>query len=461
MIIRPQPGPQEDMLACSADVLFYGGAAGGGKTWSLLVDPLRAIHLDGFRGAIFRRESVQITNDGGLWDESEKVYRLLGAESVQSPQYRWRFADADSSIAFLHINQEKDVEKYQGAQFAFLGFDELTHFTKKQFLYMLSRLRSTCGVKPWVRATMNPDADSWVLEFIEPFLDGEGYPDPEKCGKLRWFVIEDGGVKWVDEVTEDAKSFTFIPASIYDNKILLKADPAYLANLKAQDNVTRARLLGGNWYATHADGMFKDHQIEVVDDAPHGLQWVRYWDLANTEPNEKNKDPDWTAGALCAMTWEEVVDPETRESINIPTLWVADMRHAQLSGDKKRKMMTDTARADGRDVEIIIEQEGGSSGSEVGEQYVRQVFASYRCILDRPTGSKVQRATAWLPAAESGRVKFVAGPWVNGALQEIQTFPKKKKDQVDAISGAYAHLIQYGPPRKSSSIHTSRGYTPL
>src|SRR5690606_2742766 len=163
-IIAPQPGPQTAFLSTSADIAIYGGAAGGGKSWALLLEPLRHIHNPKFGGVIFRRESKQVTNEGGLWDESEKIYPLVGAKP-RVGDLQWVFPSG-CCLTFAHLQHETDKLSWQGSQIAFIGFDELTHFTRTQFFYMLSRNRSLCGVAPYIRATTNPDADSWVAEFI-------------------------------------------------------------------------------------------------------------------------------------------------------------------------------------------------------------------------------------------------------------------------------------------------------
>ena len=126
-------------------------------------------------------------------------------------------------------------------------FDELTHFSEAQFFYMLSRNRSTCGVKPYVRATCNPDTDSWVADFIEWWINQEtGYAIPERLGVLRYFYRIEGELIWgesIEELTEKCtgvegfspdlcKSVTFIASSVYDNEALLRIDPGYLANLR-------------------------------------------------------------------------------------------------------------------------------------------------------------------------------------------------------------------------------------
>src|SRR5208337_2877240 len=185
-------------------------------------------------------------------------------------------------------------------------FDELTHFSKDQFFYLLSRNRSTCGIKPYIRATCNPDADSWVSEFISFWIDQDtGFPIPERAGKLRYFIRLNDSLLWADskhELSEQygkenlPKSVTFIPASVLDNKKLLSVNPEYLSNLNALPIVERARLLEGNWKIRPAAGLFFQRSwCEVVDAVPADLNIVRYWDLAATEKTNNN-DPDFSVG---------------------------------------------------------------------------------------------------------------------------------------------------------------------
>lgn len=255
-------------LSSPADIVIGGAAAGVGKTFCLLMDPLRDIEVKGFGGVIFRRTSPQIRNEGGLWDTSMGLYPYVGATPKESV-LEWHFPKGPK-IKFSHLEHEKNIFDWQGAQVPFIGFDELPHFTKKMFFYLLSRNRSTCGVKPYVRATCNPDPESWVYELIRWWIDEDtGYPIPERNGVIRYFVVDGESYIWGDtegEVIEAAwhlleapvtrsgidpkefvKSLTFISGDIYQNKELLSANPAYLANLMAQDEQTRTQLLDGNW----------------------------------------------------------------------------------------------------------------------------------------------------------------------------------------------------------------------
>lgn len=267
-IIKPQNGFQTKALQSDADIAIIGGAAGPGKTFALLLESIRHTSNKDFGGVIFRRTSPQIRSEGGLWDTSFELYPVCKAQPRETSM-EWLFPSG-AKIKFSHLEYEKNKLDWQGSQIAFIGWDELCHFTETMFFYLLSRNRSTCGVKPYMRATCNPDPDSWVARLIDWWIDSDtGLPIPERDGVVRYFIKYGDNYIWGDsysEVEEKAahileplitksgliasdfiKSITFINGSVYENKILLAADPAYLANLLSQDEATRIQLLDGNW----------------------------------------------------------------------------------------------------------------------------------------------------------------------------------------------------------------------
>jgi len=297
-IIRPQEGYQLDFASSPADICIGGGAAGVGKTFSLLLEPIRHKDVEGFGSVIFRRTNPQIRNEGGLWDTSIQLYSCLDATPRQS-SLEWMFGK--SKLKFSNLEYEKNIYDWQGSQIPLIGFDELTHFTKKMFFYLLTRNRSVCGVNPYVRATCNPDPDSWVAEFIAWWIDQDtGYAIPERRGVLRYLIVDGDNFIWGDSkedviqkgwhILEDVvnkskinpdefvKSVTFIGGSIYDNKELLKENPAYLGNLLAQDKETQSALLHSNWKTVISDndiyeysatrGLF-NNVYELDDNTPY------------------------------------------------------------------------------------------------------------------------------------------------------------------------------------------------
>lgn len=287
--IQPQPGFQWSVLSNPADVIIMGGSAGCGKTYTLLLEPIRHLDVQGYDALIFRREHVQIFSPGGLWDKATELY--LGLPYPYSPQVRqnhpsFRFPTG-SSVNFAHLNQVRDVLKYQGAQIAYIAFDELTHFEEYQFFYMLSRNRTTCGVKPIIRASTNPQGEGWVKELIQWWIFPDDHPDEtvrclpirERAGLLRYFVRYDNKIYWGDTQQEAwdqlpeaeqakipvsaVKSLTFIGGKLADNPELTRKDPGYVGGLLAQSEEDRVQLLDGRWINPDADArrLYDDDEI--------------------------------------------------------------------------------------------------------------------------------------------------------------------------------------------------------
>lgn len=448
--LSPQQGPQEMFLRSSAEIAIYGGAAGGGKTYALLLDLLRYKNVPGFKGIVFRKEYTQITNPGGLIDESMEIYNAIpGAVLYKSPKYHWNF-DRNATLSFDYMAREKDKYRFQGAQICMIAFDELTHFSEGMFFYMLSRNRSTCGVKPYIRATCNPDPDSWVADFISWWLDPEtGYPIPERSGKVRFFLrieekvywsssrrqlIEEHGAALVAEHGEKkalsmCKSATFISSSIYDNKKLLAKDPGYLANLNGLSLVEKERLLKGNWKIRPAAGLyFKREQARMVRSIPDKIVMIaRAWDLAATEITANNRNPDRTAGALVGRLK------------NGQYIILNVIRQARGAAGV-RQLVKNTAVADNalfKCNKIILPQDPGQAGKEQAESYVREL-AGFRVVSHPVTGSKIKRAEPLAAQWQQGNVLVVEADWNAEFFTELEGFPDAlHDDQVDAVSDAF------------------------
>lgn len=437
--IRPQE-KQELFLATPADIAIYGGAAGGGKTWGLLLEPLRHVYNKDFGAVIFRRTYPQVTAEGGMWDDSQKIYPLLGAKPKETT-LEWEFPSG-ARIRFAHMQYEKNRLDWQGAQIPLIEFDELTHFTHQQFFYMLSRNRSTCGVRPYIRAATNPDAESWLVDLISWWIGDNGFPISERTGRLRWLVRVGDELKWYNSAAEahathpdiPPKSVTFIPAKVYDNPALLKADPGYLANLMALPLVDRERLLGGNWKIRAAGKVFNPEWFRIVDAVPFVMtKVVRYWDKAATEDGGS-----FTAGVLIGLY--------------AGRFYVIDVVRGQWTAGTREQQIKNAAYMDqqrwGDAYEIWIEQEPGSGGKESAQSTIRNL-AGFTAHADRVTGDKETRAGPFAAQAEIGNVCVQRASWNASYLSELAAFPTGTyADQVDASSGAFNNVTQkqYGPP---------------
>lgn len=450
-ILKPQPGPQTQFMATPANICIFGGAAGGGKSYGLLLSALRYKNVPGFGCTIFRRNFNQIFSQGGLWDESMQIYQGIRGADPKFARGQWWFRDKDgnivSKVTFAHIERDDDVHKWQGSQICEIGFDELTHFSEKTFFYMLSRNRSTCGVQPFVRATCNPDADSWVAKFIEWWIDQDtGYPIPERSGKIRWFVRRNETLYWAntkqelweqfdlktDEERQEPRSVSFIMSRLSDNKEMLRVNPTYLANLKALSLIERERLLYGNWKIKAAAGLFfKRTQLgDILPRVPKDVvQWVRCWDLAATEKTEDG-DPAYTAGVLIG---------KRKDGRYV----IADVINKQMSASDVRKTIKLTAQADlaaYKRVRIRLPKDPGQAGKEQAESYIKYL-AGFDVVTVAETGSKESRAEPMAAQWQAGNFDIVYGDWNEEYLLQLENFPDGKfKDMVDASANGFAEI---------------------
>lgn len=436
MIISPQEGPQTEFLKSEAQIAIFGGAAGGGKSFALLLEPLRHYDNPKFGGVIFRKNSTQIRNQGGLWDESMQLYAPLGGIARES-YLEWTFPSG-ASLKFAHIDAEKDVYSWQGSQIPFIGFDELVHFSEQQFWYMLSRNRSTSGVPGYVRATCNPDADSWVRTLIDWWIGDDGYPIKERSGCIRWFIRISDKLIWANSREELIaqygaetlpKSLTFIMSTVHDNRILLEKDPAYLANLKALARVEQMRLLGGNWNVRFTAGtLFQPEWFPIVDAIPAGfISAIRFWDRAATKPHEQNKDPDWTRG-LKLYKYPD------------GTFLVGDLKSIRDTPGEVERLIKNTASHDSTSVRIMSQQDPGSAGVMEKEHFVR-MLQGYDVRTVVISKDKVTRAKPVSAQAQVGNIKVLRASWNNEFFTELLNFPEGSHDDiVDVLSGAFNEL---------------------
>jgi predicted phage terminase large subunit-like protein len=435
--LRPQ-AKQEAFLASSADLTIFGGSAFVGKTWSLLLEPLYHVHNPEFGAVFFRRTYARVTQEGGMLDESARLYRPLHAE-LNKTELAWRFPSG-ASVSFAHLQHEGDEYAYYGAQICLLCFDQIEEFSEHQVFYMLGRNRSTCGVRPYCKATCNPLPDSWLSRFLAWWIDEDtGYPIPERAGKTRWFIrLPSDELAWGDSPEHLAqlygtgifpKSVAFIPGTLEDNPIGRQLDPAYEANLMLQVGYLRERLRYGNWKARPSAGQFfKRHWFDLVDVAPVGLaKVVRYWDRAATEPSPMDPDPDWTSGFKIGLGVDGYY-------------YMLDVRRERLGPAGVERLIVHTAKEDGVNVEIGLEQEPGASGKTEAFYLARQL-AGYRV---RVYPKRIDKPTAAAPLAsqaEIGNVRMVRAPWNKDVLDQYENFPEgRHDDDVDSGSGAFAVL---------------------
>lgn len=319
-------------------------------------------------------------------------------------------------ISFGYLNNQQDYLRYKGAEFQFIGMDEVTEIRESDYRYLFSRLRRPASgplaqVPLRMRAASNP-APNWVRQrFI---VEGK------ESGRI------------------------FVPSKLTDNPGIDAA--SYRLALQALDPIERRRLEMGDWWSTSLGTLFERESFVIVDqiDVPELTSMaraVRFWDLAATEPSQGNPDPDWTVGTL--MLFDQGI------------AYVLDVKKARVKGEKVEQLVAQTAYEDGKGVTIRMEQEPGSSGKALADQYARYVIPGYDFAAIRATGDKVTRARPFAAAVANGNVRVVRGPWLTEWLDEFSSFPEAANhdDQVDSAVGAFTFLTGLGlPQRKRAAI---------
>jgi Terminase large subunit, T4likevirus-type, N-terminal len=261
----PLPGPQTEAFNSQADVLFYGGAAGGGKT-DLVVGLALTQHV---RSIVFRRESKQ------LLAVIDRMAEILGhREGLNAHEGVWRMPPRQ--VEFGSCKDPGDEQAHQGRPHDLLAFDEITHFQEQQFRFLQGWARTT-NPRQRVRivCTGNPPTDSngqWVIRYWAPWLDPK-HPRPAKSGELRWYWVRDG----VDTEVETGEGFrhngkwikpksrTFIPSRVTDNVFLMETD--YEATLQALPEPLRSQMLEGDFMAGVGDGRWQLYPTGWVTEA--------------------------------------------------------------------------------------------------------------------------------------------------------------------------------------------------
>lgn len=398
------------MTAGEPSEVFYGGAAGGGKSDWLLMGALEYVDVPGYAAIVFRRTFTDLALPGAIMARSHEwlaPWARAGECSWSGQEKRWTFRSG-ATLQFAYMEHTNDELRYQSAEFQYVAFDELTQFPEHQYRYMFSRLRRPADgvladVPLRMRAASNP-----------------GGP----------------GHDWVRSrfVDEQATSRVFVAARLDDNEHIDR--DAYIASLQHLDPVTRQRLLDGDWSAREPGGFFQREWFgQAVDAPPLGVRRVRFWDLAATVATSDNPDPDWTVGLLLAEMGGR--------------FWVEDVIRVRATPKQVEAIVAQTASVDGTAVAVRMEQEPGSSGKTVVEDYRRRVLAGYDFQGRPSSGSKEERARPVSSRVEAGDVTLVRGAWNRVFLDELEAYTgdldkHAHDDQVDGLSGAYRELTLGG-----------------
>ena len=399
---------------------FYGGAAGGGKSDALLMAGLQYADVKGYAGILFRKTYADLTKPGALIDRAKEWLFRFDDTYWNEKDKKFEFKDkygphkeTRSILQFGYLENINDKYNYQGGEYQFVGFDELTHIDKDSYLYLFSRLRRLLGSKVplRVRSASNPPDDDGGIWVKERFLD-EG----------------------------PAKNRIFIAAGLDDNPYLDVEE--YEQSLDVLDPITRARLRDGNWEIIRKGNMLRREWFQTVDELPPQRRRVRFWDMAATDEEKakkrnKSHDADYTVGFLLSR-WQN-------------TFYIEDIIRVRKSSADLEQLQRYTIEADGYNTITREEREPGSAGISVIDNKKRNLLSGYNYDEYHTTGTKTSRMMAPSAAAERGQVKYLRGCRnLEAFFLEGESFPGGiHDDMIDGFSGAFAVLNElpvYGEP---------------
>jgi predicted phage terminase large subunit-like protein len=377
---------------------------------ALLMAAMQYIDVPGYSAIIFRRTYADLALPGAIMDRFIHWMSTIDDVRWNANNYTAVFPSG-ARISFGYLNNSQDFLRYKGAEFQFIGMDEVTEIRESDYRYMFSRLRRP-GSGPLsqvplrMRSACNP-APNWVRQR---------------------FIVE--GI---------SEGRIFVPSKLSDNPGI-DAD-SYRQALQALDPLERRRLEEGDWWATTLGSMFSREAVVIIDhsDIPQittAARAVRFWDLAATEPSYTNPDPDWTVGTL--MLFDGGI------------AYVLDIKKARVKGEKVEQLIAQTAYEDGHTVAIRMEQEPGSSGKALVDQYARNILQGFDFGGIRSTGDKITRARPFAAAVANGNVRCLRGPWLTDWLDEMSSFPEacNHDDQVDSAVSAFTYLSGLGLPQR-------------
>lgn len=419
----PTPKQRAFLLMNDTKEILYGGAAGGGKSVAQLMAALQYVDIPGYSAILFRKTYADLSLPGALIDMSKQWLMPF----VESKEVKWSEKEkqyvfpSGATLNFGYLENSNDCYRYQGAEFQYIGMDEVTHIDPANYRYLFSRLRKpkTLQVPLRFRATANPGGQFGEYYYQRFFVEGKD------AGRI------------------------FIGAGIDDNPYL--DAEAYKESLAELDPIERERLLNGNWEIKANGDMFNRHWFNIVpaSDIPPAAKRVRFWDMASTDPSKrkgKNKrEPDWSVGLKLAHYQG--------------MYWIEDIIRVQKTPHDLEQIIGETAKLDGYGVAIRMEKEPGSSGEITIDHYSRNVLRGYDFVGLASTGSKVERARTASAASQAGRV-FISQRCRNMLpfLDEADLFPYGLHDDtIDGFSGAFNYFRSSNMTSLPSGIKKSGG----
>lgn len=267
VIFRPNKGPQEYFLAAAEDEVFYGGARGGGKTYSLIMDPLRYCGNKNFRALFIRRTMPELRDIIYL---STQIYpKVYKGAKFHKQSNTWNFPSG-SRIEFGYAETEMDAERYRGQSYTWAGIDELPLYPDSGVYDLIkSSVRTTDPtLKTYMRSTGNPGnvGSAWVKKkFIDPA------PSNTRFHEHTTFYDHVKG-----EMRTTSRSLKYIPATLFDNPYLTR-DENYISALASLPEIKRKQMLEGNWDVIE-EGAFPefDREVHVVKPFAVPGNWQKF-----------------------------------------------------------------------------------------------------------------------------------------------------------------------------------------
>lgn len=438
------------------------------NTYNGLLKFLRWTDDPFFRGVVIRKSSTTIMKSGGIFDTSKGMFRAYDPDiKINHKSQKFTFPSG-SEIAFTHLDTDEQAEQFRGSEFSHALLEEASELKEDHVLVILSRLRSKANMTPSMGITCNPAPDHFLRKWVDWYLLPEGHehagrPDPSKDGVVRYFLRINNEMIWADtkeELFEKYKdhtlpddditqpmpvSFTFISGNIFDNPILMKTQPQYLASLKAMKRVKQERDLWGNWNVREeTSGFWKAGWCKELLAPPARneiAKRVRAWDIAGSKKSETNTNPDYTASTLMTLY------KDGRYAIE-------DVFRFRGTYHEVYKKIADTAKSDGTDVQVLIPQDAGAAGlSAVNnlQQYLAEQGIAAKKV--KTSKSKLDRFRPFAAACESGAVDIVKGCGTdlenkiyndNGFwYSELEGFVDKNRNQKDDIWDTMSDCFTY------------------
>ena len=431
VIFKPNPGPQTDFLASTQQEVLYGGSAGGGKSYSLVADPVRYFNNPNASMLLVRRSTEELRE---LISVSKQLYpKAVPGIKFMERDKTW-VAPSGATLWMSYLDRDDDVMRYQGQAFSWIGFDELTQWPSPYpWNYMRSRLRTTkdSGLPLYMRATSNPGGPGhqWVKKtFI----------DPNTPNKAFWATDIDSGevVTWPKGHTRQGEPLfkrRFIPATLFDNPYLAD-DGMYEANLLSLPEHQRRQLLEGDWDINEGAAFPEfNRKVHVVEPFDIPSSWVKF------------RACDYGYGSYSGVVWIAISPAEqliVYREMYVSKVIATDLADMILEAEQEEKIRYGV-------LDSSLWHNRGDTGPSLAEQMIMK-GCRWR-PSDRSKGSRVSgknelhRRLQVDEFTEEPRLVFFEN--CKNLISQLPALPLDKNNPEDVNTNAEDHLydaLRYG-----------------